>query len=310
MRKNEWYYKKEVSRESIVADFLERKRLSGITATALDDLKGVLRRFFQFYKGELTDEIRLRAAVLEYLLGKKAEYYNKIKCTLSQFFSLCVEEGVIKNHPCKGLRYKPTSSRIVEHDERTIQELLKLPDKSNFVGLRDYTFMLFLMDTGCRPSEALQIRLKDVQDNFIIIREEVSKVRKERLLPLSLPVIQWINKLIRARHPKWDNNGYLFCSYTGDRIVTRHMQCRFRGYSKILGVVITPHSLRHDFALFYLRAGGNIFSLKAIMGHARLTMTEKYIALVQADIRNNHSIASPINTLLGKEIYRVTKIKK
>ena len=310
MRKNEWYFKKEVSREIIVTDFLERKRLSGITATALDDLRGVLRRFFQFYKGDLTDEIRLRTAVLEYLLGKKAEYYNKIKCTLSQFFSLCVEEGVLKNNPCKGLQYKRTSSRIVEHGERTIQELLKLPDKSTFVGLRDYTYILFLMDTGCRPSEALQIRLRDVQDGFIRIREEVSKVRKERLLPLSLPVIQWINKLIRARHPKWDNNGCLFCSYTGDRIVTRHMQRQFREYSKRLGVVVTPHMLRHDFALFYLRAGGNVFSLKAIMGHARLTMTEKYIALVQADIRNNHAMASPINTLLGKETYRVGKIKK
>lgn len=310
MQKTEYIYKIQLSREELVKEFLERKRMSGMTSTAQDDLKGVLRRFFQFYTGELSDEPKLRKAVLEYLLGKKAEYYNKIKCSLSQFFSLCVEEGVIKNNPCQGLHYKPTSSRVVEHGERTLQELLKLPDKSTFVGLRDYAYMLFLLDTGCRPSEALQIRLKDVQDGFIIIREEVSKVRKERLLPLSLPVIQWINKLIRARHPKWDNTGYLFCSYTGKMMVTRHMQCRFRGYSEKLGVVVTPHMLRHDFALFYLRAGGNVFSLKAIMGHARLSMTEKYIALVQADIRNNHSLASPINTLLGQEQHRLGKIKR
>jgi site-specific recombinase XerD len=291
-------------------DFLEKKRLTGITLQAVTDMEGVLRRFFQYYDGELTDETRLKKAILEYLVNKRADHYNKTMQVLRQYFSHCIEEGVINDNPCKGLKFKPQASRIVEHDEQTIKALLNLPDKRTFVGLRDATYFMLLVDTGIRPHEALRLRIGDWQDNYIKVRPEVSKTRKERYLPLSAPSIQLIKRLVRARHESWDNeSGYIFCSVSGSNMTTRTVQLRFREYSKRLGIAVHPYDLRHCFALFFLRNGGNVFALSRLLGHSTLTMTQKYLALVEADLKAQHSKASPLNTLLTEK-HRVGKIRR
>lgn len=87
-----------------------------------------------------------------------------------------------------------------------------------------------------------------------------------------------------------------------------NMQEKFRGYSEKLGVNVTPYHLRHTFALWFLRNGGNLFALQKIMGHSKLDMTRHYVELVQADVKNSHEKASPINNLFT-QAHTVTKLK-
>jgi len=81
----------------------------------------------------------------------------------------------------------------------------------------------------------------------------------------------------------------------------------FSAVFKKLGLNVTPYSLRHQFALYFLRNGGNVFALQKIMGHTKLEMTRNYIAVVESDIVGNHEKASPVSNLL-KESNRVRKI--
>jgi len=73
---------------------------------------------------------------------------------------------------------------------------------------------------------------------------------------------------------------------------------QLKKYSKILDLSITPYSLRHCFALFYLRNGGNVFTLQRTMGHTDLNMTKRYLALTNQDLLREHQFASPINFLV------------
>jgi|GEM_PF-3355523 len=58
----------------------------------------------------------------------------------------------------------------------------------------------------------------------------------------------------------------------------------------------------------FIRNGGNVFALQKIMAHTKLDMTQTYISLVQADIKNTHEKATPMNSLFAKS-HTVTKLK-
>lgn len=291
-----------VTVEELVDGYLEKRRLGGISKFAYEDHKGALRRFFQSYPGAITDDINLKSAVMAFLVGKNNEHYDKTLQVLRAFFNHCIDEEVLTDNPTNGLKYKPHTVRIVDHDVQTIRTLLKLPDKRTFPGYRDWVFMVLLLDSGIRPFETLSLRIKDVQGTYVRVREEVAKTRQERYLPISPIVVQAIKKLINARHESWDNdNGYIFCSFSGWRLTSRQMQLRFREYSKKLGVSVTTYHLRHVMALYYCRNGGDIFSLRELLGHRTLTMTQKYVAMAQTDVRNNHAKATPIRNFLEEE---------
>jgi site-specific recombinase XerD len=58
----------------------------------------------------------------------------------------------------------------------------------------------------------------------------------------------------------------------------------------------SPHTFRHTFAISFLRAGGNVFTLKEMLGHTSLAMTNRYVAIAQADISKQHAQFSPVKT--------------
>jgi site-specific recombinase XerD len=299
----------EVDLNTLVEDYLVFKKAQGVTKYTITNHKSALKYFFQDFEGKISNTKYLKQGVYMFLSDKKNEYYNKILQTLRQFFDYCILENVIKQNPCDGLKYKSHTTRIIQHDEEAIRVLLKVPDRNTFPGLRDYTLMLVMLDTGIRPNELLQIRLEDLDlaNSQIIVREEYSKTRQLRILPLSDTVLQSIKKLINVRHSEWRNDVPIFCSFSGHMLTSHNLQEKFRDYSKKAGIKITPYHLRHTFALWFIRNNGNIFALQKMMGHAKLDMTRHYVNLVQADIRNSHKESSPINTLF-KVSSRKTKV--
>lgn len=82
---------------------------------------------------------------------------------------------------------------------------------------------------------------------------------------------------------------------------------RFSAYGDKLNEKVYPYQLRHTFALDFLRNGGNVFALQKIMGHSDMSMTKRYVALVEQDIQDQHSIASPVVKVIqdGKRFRRV-----
>jgi site-specific recombinase XerD len=61
-----------------------------------------------------------------------------------------------------------------------------------------------------------------------------------------------------------------------------------------------PHRLRHTCAIHFLRAGGNVFTLQQILGHTALQMSQRYVAIAQADMETQHRLHSPVEHLLGR----------
>ncbi|MFA5992479.1 MAG: site-specific integrase [Candidatus Pacearchaeota archaeon] len=156
--------------------------------------------------------------------------------------------------------YNKKARWLKEYDE--VPEIPAIPykDWSKFVKgfkfLRDEALTMFLLDSGCRIEEALNIKIKDIQkikkekseDEFYMITIDGTKTKlaKRRIgIPIATPMIsEWLKE-----HPAiLDKEAYLFpCTYDGYRKLLRETS------KKVLGYAATPHQLRHSSCSHYAK---------------------------------------------------------
>ncbi|TDA70644.1 MAG: site-specific integrase [Clostridia bacterium] len=297
--------------EDALKQFLWWKQAQGVSDTTLEDYKRHVEYFFHRYPDAYREE-SLKAAALEYMAQKvKPATFNLRLTYLKVFFGWCVKEGIYAANPLADIKRKKAESRVVSLDADTLKKLLTLPDRKTFAGLRDYALILLTLDTGIRPKEAFSLLPEDV--NFraleVYVRAENAKTRVSRTLPIMPVTANAIRDLLAARHPAWKENVPLFCSAEGTPLNRFVWGDRLEAYSKKLGVKVRPYDLRHCFALEFLRNGGHALALQRTLGHTDLSMTKRYVALTQGDIREQHDMASPLNNLLPQR-NRVRKVGK
>jgi integrase/recombinase XerD len=131
----------------------------------------------------------------------------------------------------------------------------------------------------------------------------MGKGRKERLVPFSAGSGQVLLEYARARAQGLILTPNFFLNRTGkamERNKIRKLVLRYGRKAGIQGVRISPHTLRHTFAVLYVRGGGDSFSLQEILGHSTLDMTRQYVHLARHDIADQHKKFSPMQTFLGK----------
>ena len=92
-----------------------------------------------------------------------------------------------------------------------------------------------------------------------------------------------------------NTNPYLFLTQRGTTRSARGVQIVFRSLKKkdLVGVRLSPHLLRHSFALAYIENGGDPFSLQRILGHTDQTTTSKYVNMARSNVKAQHSKYSP-----------------
>ncbi|KJS76798.1 MAG: integrase [Desulfotomaculum sp. BICA1-6] len=299
-----------VTWEDALEQFLRRKMAEGLSPTTIHDYSKHIKRFFNYFP-DAFDASCLKDCVMEHMSQKiKPATYNLRLIYLKTFFTWCLMEGIFPSNPLEGLKKRKDPGRIVNIDADVLTELITLPNKNTYAGFRDYTLILLSLDTGIRPKEAFSIMKEDI--NFrsleIYVRSEVAKTRTSRTLPISPVTAKAITDLISSRHHSWKEIIPVFCSCEGTPLNRHTWGQRLKVYSKQLEVKVRPYDLRHAFALQYLRNGGNALALQRTMGHSDLTMTKRYVALTQQDLREQHATASPLNVLLPQK-NRIRKIK-
>ncbi|MCE5222737.1 tyrosine-type recombinase/integrase [bacterium] len=291
--------------ETLLDDFLLVKKVDGCRDRTLQDYRYHIRLFFKEYPNALFDNTSLVYAIRSYFSKHCAPAtFNIRRENLKAYFSFLLDEGIIDKNPITFQKRKD-EGKAYQIPEETIKLLLTLPDKRTFAGLRDFCLLLLTLDTGIRPKEALSILAKDINlGSFELnIRGIVSKTNSSRTLPLSPYTCTFLMKFLNTRPSFWEFNVPVFCSYNGKPMLESSWGHRLKKYSKRLGFAVAPYSLRHCFALYYLRNAGNIFTLQRTMGHTDLNMTKRYLALTQADMKEQHlTTASPVNMFVKKRV--------
>ena len=178
--------------------------------------------------------------------------------------------------------------------EQQIRLLVTWKSKSKYQR-RLHLLMLFLLDTGCRISEALMLRVRNIDFENLLVTLE-GKGRKQRVVPFSFELRKAMFRYCKEFDRKPDS--LLFANRTetmlGRRNVLRDVKllCRKVGFEPPRR---TLHATRHTFAIGYLRRGGNVFALQRVMGHADLETTRKYVDMTTADLQAIHERVSPLS---------------
>ncbi|QNU68787.1 tyrosine-type recombinase/integrase [Ruminiclostridium herbifermentans] len=303
--------KSKKSFEDALNEFLLLKRAEGRSETTLSDYERHVYYFFNRYPTSWTDNT-LKNCVLQYMSDDiKPATYNIRRAYLKTFFEWSVNEGYLDVNPLEGLKKRKAQERIVDVPEEILAKLIKLPDQTSFTGVRDKSLIIFTLDCGIRPKEALSLTISDfdLKRLIVTIPATEAKTRIARTLPLLQSTVNAINHLIEVRHSSWKDNVPVFCSNEGTKMNTSSWGDRLELYSKQLGFKVSPYDLRHSFALLYLRSGGNAFGLQASLGHTDMNMSKKYVNLSGRDLQEAHNLASPLNRLIDNK-KRVGKIKK
>lgn len=221
-----------------------------------------------------------------------------------------MQQDYISENPLLSIKKKKDEGRIVNIPADVLRRLLELPDQTTFAGLRDLGLIMLTMDTGLRPKEALSLSIFDFNSTAheIYITAANAKTRVSRTLPISSQTVKTIRLLIQARPPEWSEAAPIFCTCEGKKLNRHTWGDRLEKYSEILGFHIRPYDLRHSFALEYIRNGANALVLQRTLGHSDLTMTKRYVALTNNDLKEQHAAASPLSKLLP-EVSRIKKLK-
>jgi integrase/recombinase XerD len=157
---------------------------------------------------------------------------------------------------------------------------------------RLHLLVLFLLDTGCRITEALTLRVSEIDMQNMLVTLE-GKGRKQRIVPFSLELRKALFRYIKESGRK--SESLLFANRSDTRLGRRNILRDVKLLCKRLGFappVRTLHAFRHTFAVNYLRRGGSVFHLQKVLGHSTLEMTRRYANLVTADLQAVHERVS------------------
>jgi integrase/recombinase XerD len=205
--------------------------------------------------------------------------------SLARFIGLHSPEHIVW---CGQLRTIPPKraprSTITYLEKPEMDALLNAPDKSTDQGRRDHALLLFLYNTGARADEAAQTKIVDLtlayapRDHSLVqVRGKGNKLRR---CPLWPQTVAELSSMIGGRQ----TTDHVFLNRCGDpitrfgihTIVERYVQRILPAVPSIAGKRVSPHTIRHTTATHLLRAGVDINTIRAWLGHVSLNTTNVY----------------------------------
>lgn len=224
-----------------------------------------------------------------------ASYVRSIRT----FWAWLSKEGFISENPFAKVKVPKAPRKVVNtFTSDQITRLLKAIPIKKPKGYRDYAIIITLYGTGMRIQELLDLRLSDLNLESGQIKV-TGKGARERYLYMSPTVYKVILRYLNRFRPKVHID-YLFVHDNGQPLSRYYVAHRMQKYGReagITGVRCSPHTLRHSFAVNYLRSGGDSFTLQKILGHSTLDMTRHYAEVANSDVERGMKTFSPIESL-------------
>lgn len=176
-----------------------------------------------------------------------------------------------------------------------VERILKGPDRSTPLGVRDYAILECLYSSGIRVSEIAGLKQQDF--NFAgSFLKCIGKGSKERVVPVGRAACDAVGDYLERTRPcQKPRSDHLFLGRGGKGLTRQMIWQLIKKYARTAGItkVITPHTFRHSFATHLLERGADLRVVQELLGHADIATTQIYTHVSRDRLKSVHSAYHP-----------------
>lgn len=253
--------------------------------------------------GGLTPEDADETVICDYVrhlqqLNRSPSTITRNIASVRSFYQYLILIGVVEKNPAKNMRVEKGSKKLPQIlTQQETDLLLAQPDTTDAKGCRDKAMLELLYATGIRVSELIELNVTDIH-----LKEGVLHCRghrAERTIPVYPAAISAISDYLLHVRSIFAKNSpeetALFLNLSGNRLTRQGFWKIVKSYARHAGITkeITPHTLRHSFALHLLENGADLKDIQMMLGHADISSTQIYVQLLDNHVKEVYNNCHP-----------------
>ena len=229
-------------------------------------------------------------------IGKSPATITRCTASLKSFYGYLADSGVISGNPVKSIATVKLERKYPEIlTNKEVELFLEQPQCVDEKGFRDHAMLELLYATGIRVSELIGLNLEDVNLTLGVIR--CTSHGKERMIPLYQAAVRALQDYLDSVRPRLianEDETAFFVNMDGERMSRQGFWKIIKHYQAKAGIEkdITPHMLRHSFAVHLLENGADLRSIQEMLGHADISSTQMY-HIIKKELKDVYNKAHP-----------------
>ena len=229
--------------------------------------------------------------------GRTGTTVSRNLASIKNFYSYVVSSGFLEKTPVTDIHVNRGDKKLPQIlTSREIELLLSQPSCVDAKGYRDKAMLEVMYATGIRVSELIDLDVDDVNlDQGIIKCSGAKKVRIIPMYPVALKALSVYLKEIRSGMVASQDEPALFVNVNGARMSRQGFWKILKHYQGTAHIEkeITPHTLRHSFAVHLLENGADLGSLQELMGHSDISSTQLYTHMINQKLKSVYDKCHP-----------------
>jgi integrase/recombinase XerD len=229
--------------------------------------------------------------------GRSGATVSRSLASLKNFYAYLVTSGFLNKTPVVDIHIDRGEKKLPQIlTGREIEQLLAQPSCVDAKGYRDKAMLEVMYATGMRVSELIALDVDDV--NLSIGMIKCSGGKKSRAIPLYPGALRALTAYLRDVRDTMvaaPDEKALFVNVSGVRMSRQGFWKILKHYQSTAHIEkdITPHTLRHSFAVHLLENGADLGSLQELMGHSDISSTQMYAHMVDTKLKSVYEKCHP-----------------
>ena len=230
--------------------------------------------------------------------GRSGATISRSLASLKNFYSYMVSSGFLEQSPVPAdIRVERGEKKLPQIlSGREVELLLAQPSAIDPKGIRDKAMLEVMYATGIRVTELIDLNVEDVNLELGIIK--CTSAKKTRAIPLYPAAQKALYRYLteyRSAMVANPTESALFINMGGSRMSRQGFWKILKSYqnSAHIDKEITPHTLRHSFAVHLLENGADLGSVQELMGHSDISSTQMYTQMINSKLKSVYEKCHP-----------------
>jgi integrase/recombinase XerD len=275
-----------------------------LSANTLESYKRDIRQFDVYLKEHsLTLEKVTKTIIITYLIsmqktGKATSTISRNLASIRCFYQFMVNFRYMDSDPSSNLESPKVEKKLPSIlTKKEVELLLEQPVPSDAKGARDKAMLELLYATGIRVTELISLDKSDIDLDSGLIICKTNDI-KSRTIPLGNIAVKYVRLYLESFRKKLCSNEditLLFVNFHGQKMTRQGFWKIVKYYTTKANInkTITPHTLRHSFAVHLIENGADLQAIQEMLGHSDISTTQVYSKVNKNKIKDVYTKTHP-----------------